>query len=62
MERNVNAGEGDGGKPTLEFDVPFSFLLFQCTLMARFDDITQHFLDLLDGISLSQLNQMVSTQ
>jgi hypothetical protein len=55
VERYVDTRQGDGSKPTLQLDVSFRFLLTLCLLKARLDDITQHLLDLLDGVGLSQL-------
>jgi hypothetical protein len=55
VERYVNTRQGDGGKPTLQLDVSFRFLLTLCFLIARLDDITEHLLDLLDGVGLGQL-------
>lgn len=60
MEGNINSREGNRSKPALEFDVTLSDLLFQCTLMTRFDDISQHFFNFLDGIGFSQLVIRVS--
>lgn len=60
MERNINSREGNCSKSALEFDVTLSDLLFQCTLMTRLDDISQHFFNFLDSIDFSQLVIQVS--
>jgi hypothetical protein len=55
VERYVDTRQGDGGKPTLQLDISLRFLLTLCLLIARLDDITEHLLNLLDGVGLSQL-------
>jgi len=45
VERYVDTRQGDGGKPTLQLGVSFSFLLTLCLLIARLDDITEHLLE-----------------
>ena len=57
MERYVNTRQGNGGKSTLQLDISFRFLLALCLLIARFDDITEHLLNFLDGVGLSQLSK-----
>jgi hypothetical protein len=55
VEGYINPRKRDGSKSTLEFDITFSFLLLLSLLKARFDDIVEHFLDLFNAESLSQL-------
>ena len=55
MERYVDTRQRDSGKPTLQLNVSFGFLLTLCLLEARLDDIAEQLLDLLNGVGLSQL-------
>jgi len=55
VERYVNTRQGDGGKSTLQLDISFRFLLALCLLIARLENITEHLLNFLDGVGLSQL-------
>ena len=55
MEWYVDTRQGDGCKPTLQLDISFRFLLILRLLIARLDDITEHLLDLLDSVGLSEL-------
>ena len=55
MEWNVDAGQGNGGKATLEFDVALGALKLLSALEARVNNLAQHLLDLVHGEPLSQL-------
>lgn len=57
MERHVNARQWNRCEATLEFEMTFGFLLIQRLLMAGFNDLSEHFLDLLNGIGFSQLDE-----
>ena len=57
MEGHINAGQRNRREATLEFKMSFVFLLVQRPLMARFNDVGEHFLDLLNGVSFSQLDE-----
>jgi len=45
MEWHVNAGERDGGKAALKFDVAFGLLLRLSLGMAFLEDLAEHLLD-----------------
>ena len=57
MEGYINAGHRNRCEATLEFEMTFVFLLIQRSLMAKFNDVSEHFLDLLDAVGFSQLNE-----
>jgi hypothetical protein len=57
MEGHINAGQRNRCEATLEFQMTFVFLLMQHPLMARFDDVSEQFLDLLNAAGFSQLNE-----
>jgi hypothetical protein len=55
VEWYIDTRQRDGGKPTLQFDVPFGLLLLLCFFVTGLDDVAQHLLDLLDGVGFSEL-------
>lgn len=57
MEWHINAGQGNGGKSTLKFDITFVCLLFLSFIIARLDNVGKHLLDLLERELLGQLTQ-----
>jgi len=54
----IDSRQRDGGKPTLELDVSFSFLSLLCLLVTGLDDVAEHLLDVLNGVGFSQLYRM----
>ena len=57
MEGHINARQQNRCEATLEFKMSFVFLLVQHPLMARFNDVGEDFLDPLNGVSFSQLDE-----
>jgi hypothetical protein len=56
MERNIN---GNYCEAILKVEMAFSFLLIQCLLMTRFNNISKQFLDLLNSLGFSQLEEQM---
>ena len=55
VERHVNTRKRNRGESTVELDMAFPFLLFLSAVKARLYNVAQHFLNLLDGELLGQL-------
>ena len=58
VEGNVDTRKQDCSEALLEFDVALGFLLGLRMLEALNDNVTQHFLRLLDAVSFRQLQKV----
>lgn len=57
MERHVDTRKGNSSESSLKLDITFCLLLFLGFLETTRNNILQHFLDLLDGKLLGELNK-----